>query len=188
MPLSDLPDAPPHSTDRYRILLEASRTLGAKLSPDELYEAIYRETAKAIQAPGFFLAIHDQGRDLARVVYYAEEGRGQHIDVPYRGSDSEVITKQKASIVTSGMAAEALLSLGEEDSRPTQSAIVAPLLHDGRVLGSISAQSYEEETYGEHDLEMLEGLAGIAAVAIYNSQQFAELERRRREAEELEEM
>jgi diguanylate cyclase (GGDEF)-like protein len=188
MPLSDLPDAPPHSTDRYRILLEASRTLGAKLSPDELYEAIYREAAKAIQAPGFFLAIHDQGRDLARVVYYAEEGRGQHVDVPYRGSDSEVITKQKASIVTSGMAAEALLSLGEEDSRPTQSAIVAPLLHDGRVLGSISAQSYEEETYGERDLEMLEGLAGIAAVAIYNSQQFAELERRRREAEELEEI
>ncbi|NIS29768.1 MAG: hypothetical protein GWN73_06450, partial [Actinobacteria bacterium] len=64
------------------MLLEASRTLGATLGVDELYEAIYRETARAMDAPGFFLAVHDQGRDLARVVYMAEHGEGQPVDVP----------------------------------------------------------------------------------------------------------
>jgi diguanylate cyclase (GGDEF)-like protein len=188
MPPSDLPEAPPQNADRYRILLEASRTLGAKLSPDELHEAIYREAAKALHAPGFFLALHDQGRDLARVVYVAEDGRGEHVDIPYRGSDSEVITKQRAAIIGSGISDGALLSVGEEGSQPTRSGVAAPLMHDGRVLGAISVQSYEEGAYGEADLEMLEGIAGIAAVAIYNSQQFAELERRRREAEQLEEI
>ena len=53
--------AAPREADRYRILLEASRTLGAKLSPDELHEAIYRATAQAVEASGFYLALHDQG-------------------------------------------------------------------------------------------------------------------------------
>ncbi len=178
----------PRAADRYRILLDATRTLGAKLSPDELHEAIYRATAAAVETSGFYLALHDQGSDLARVVYFAEEGRGQHVDIPYRGSDSEVLTAQKGSIINQALSDGALLSLGADDSRPTRSAVVAPLLHDGRVLGAISAQSYDDGAYDQADLEIMEGLAGVAAVAIYNAQLFAELDRRRREAEQLEEI
>lgn len=173
--------------DRYRILLEASRTLGATLGVDELYEAIYRATARAVDAPGFYLAVHDQGRDLARVVYMAEDGVGKRVDVRYRGSDSEVITTQKASIVTDDLEAGSLMTLGEGE-RATRSAVIAPLLHSGRVLGALSAQSYEPDAYDEEDLEMLEGIAGVAAVAVFNAQQFAELQRRRKEAEQLEEI
>lgn len=180
-------DRPPEA-DRYRVLLEASRTLAATLSPDELHEAVYRQTACAVEAPGFFLALHDHSRDMARVVYMAEQGEGQHVDVPYRASDSTVITSQRAVIVSEELENGSLLALGEDESTPTQSAVVAPLLHQGRVLGAMSAQSYEPDAYDESDLEMLEGLAGVAAVAIYNSQQFAELDRRRKEAEQLEEI
>ena len=188
MPASDDNSADSRTADRYRVLLEASRALGATLSPTELYEAIYRETAGAVTAPAFYLALHDQSRDLARVVYVAEHGEGKHVDVPYRGSDSAVITSQSASIVNDRLAKDSLMSLGEDEENPTKSAIVAPLLHDGRVLGALSAQSYAAEAYDAADLELLEGIAAIAAVAIYNSQQFAELDRRRKEAEQLEEI
>ena len=169
------------------MLLEASRTLGATLGTEELYEAIYRETARAMEAPGFFLTVHDQGRDLARVVYMAEHGEGESVDVAYRGSDSEVITTQKAFIVTDDLATGSLMSLGE-DERSTRSAVIAPLLHGGRVIGALSAQSYEPGSYDEDDLDMLREIAALAAVAIFNAQQFAELERRRKEAEQLEEI
>jgi len=185
---TDNPEQQPADLDRFRVLLEASRRLGATLSPDELYEAVYRETAQALDAPGFYLAVHDQGRDLARVVYIAEHGEGQRVDVAYRGSDSEIITSQKSSLVGDGLGEAALMSLGDDDAHPTRSAVIAPLLHHGRVLGAMSAQSYEPDTYDEDDLRMLEGLADVAAVAIYNAQQFAELERRRKEAEQLEEI
>lgn len=180
-------DGRPPKADRYRLLLEASRTLGATLSIGELYEAIYRETARAMEAPGFFLAIHDQGRDLARVVYMAENGEGESVDVAYRGSDSTVITTQKASLVTDELEHDSLMSLGS-DERPARSAVIAPLLHGGRVIGAVSAQSYEPNQYDEDDLEMLQEIAAVAAVAIFNAQQFAELERRRKEAEQLEEI
>ena len=178
----------PDEALRYRTLVDASRTLGATLSPRELHETIYRETAGAVEAPGFYLALHDQGRDLARVVYFAEEGSGQHVDIPYRGSDSEVITSRKSAILGAEIAEGALMSLGEDDAHASKSAIVAPLLHEGHVIGAISAQSDREDAYEQSDLDMLEGIAAIAAVAIFNSQQFAELDRRRREAEQLEEI
>jgi diguanylate cyclase (GGDEF)-like protein len=99
-----------------------------------------------------------------------------------------VIKSRKAAILGSEIADGALMSLGEDDAEPTRSAVVAPLVHGGRVLGVLSAQSPVEDAYDRDDLEMLEGIARIAAVAIYNSQQFAELDRRRREAEQLEEI
>ncbi len=188
MPSSDQLGDPPENGERFRVLLEASRTLGATLGPDELHEAIYRETANAVDAPGFYLALHDQSRDLARVVYFADRGAGQHADIPYRGSDSDVITSQKASIVTDGLSDGSLMTLGDVRLEPARSAVIAPLLHNGRVLGAISAQSYEADAYGEADLKLLEGLADVAAVAVFNSQQFAELDRRRKEAEQLEEI
>ena len=180
-------ERPEPAADRYRVLLEASRRLGATLSRDELYEAIYRETARAVDSPGFFLAVHDQGRDLARVVFIADNGEGQRVDVAYRGSDSETLTTQRASIIHDDLETGSLMSLGDGGDS-TRSAVIAPLLHGGHVLGTVSAQSYEADAYDESDLEILEGIASISAVALFNAQQFEELERRRREAEQLEEI
>lgn len=176
------------SADQLRVLLGASRRLSAKLTPAELYEAIHRETCEIVEAPAFYLAIHDQGRDLARVVYYAEHGEGRHADIPYRGSGSSVLTTQQGALHTGELEGDSVMTIGDTDEHPTKSAVVAPLLHDGRVLGAISAQSYDEGAYSPTDLSVLEALADIAAVAIYNAQQFTELDRRRREAEQLEEI
>ncbi len=187
MTTDEVRDDRPAFADRYRLLIEASRTWGATLGMEELYEAIYRQTAKIVDASGFFLAMHDHGRDLARVVYMAENGQGEPADVLYRGSDSAVITTQRAALFEDDLAEGSLMSLGD-DARSTRSGVVAPLMHGGRVLGAMSAQSYEPNAYDQHDLEMFEDLAGVAAVAIFNAQQFAELERRRKEAEQLEEI
>ncbi len=188
MSSSETSSRPTVPADRYRVLLEASRRLSATLSADELYEAIYRETAAALDASGFYLALHDQSRDLARIVFYADEGNIERVDVSYRGSDSEVFRTQQASLVNDGLEDGSLLLLGGDDTKLARSAVTAPMMHNGRLMGAISAQSYEAGTYAEDDLEMLKGIAELAAVAIHNSTQFTELERRRLEAEQLEEI
>jgi len=173
--------------ERYRALLEIGRKLAGTLSRDDLYEAIHDETARAVRSDGFYIALHDQSRDLARVILYGDRGEVHRVDVPYRGSDSEVIRSQKATLVNSGLAESPLFVLG--DARElTVAALTAPLVHHGRVLGVISAQSYAPDVYSEEDLELFQGIADVAAVAIENALQFAELERRRREAEQIEEI
>lgn len=176
------------SAERYRALLETGRTLAATLSADELYAAIHRETARALHASGFYISLYDQSRDLARVVFYADHDQVQHVDVSYRGSDSEVLSTQRASLVTDDLAERSLLVLGDKKSPLPRSAISAPLIHNGRLLGAISAQSREADTYTEDDLALLQGIADISAVAIDNALQFEELARRRREAEQIEEI
>ena len=180
-------DRRPGDAERYRVLLEIGHTLAETLSQDELYQAIYRETARAVEASGFYIALHDQSRDLARIVFYADQGEEQRVDVPYRGSDSEVIRSRKATLVNRNDGQRPLLVLGDE-SKLTVASLTAPLIHHGRVLGVISAQSYEADVYTDEDLVLFRGIADMAAVAIENALQFAELERRRREAEQIEEI
>jgi len=177
----------PGEADRYRALLDIARTLASTLSEDQLYEAIYRETAKAVEAAGFYIALHDQSRDLARVVFYADRGQVHRVDVSYRGSDSRVIRSQKATLENDGLKKDALMVLGDE-ANVAVAGITAPMIHHGRVFGAISAQSYEAGVYTQDDLDLLEAIADIAAVAVENALQFAELERRRREAEKMEEI
>ncbi len=81
-----------------------------------------------------------------------------------------------------------VMLLGGDESNCTRSAIAAPLLHKGRILGSISAQSYEAGAYTADDLDLLQAIADISAVAVDNAFHVAELERRRREAEQVEEI
>ena len=83
---------------------------------------------------------------------------------------------------------QAILLLGPNQDQVTRASISAPLKRDGQVLGVISAQSYQGDSYDQDDLELLTALADLAAVALGNVQFVAELERRQREAERLEEI
>jgi len=178
----------PGDAERYRVLLEIGHVLAATLGERELYEAIHRETAKAVEAAGFYISLYDQSRDLGRVVFYADRDEARRVDVAFRGSDSKVIRSRKATLERDGIADRSLMVLGDDSSRVTRSAITAPMVRHGRVLGAISAQSYESEAYTQDDLNLLQGIAELAAVALENAQQFKELERRRREAEKIEEI
>ncbi len=188
MPSPEVRSARSTVAERYRVLLDTGRTLTGTLSSEDLYAAIHRETASVLEASGFYISLYDQGRDLARVVYYADRGEVQRVDVSYRGSDSEVIRTRKAAMVNENLDKESLLVLGEADTEVTRSAISAPMIHKGKILGAISAQSYEANTYKEEDVALLQGIADLAAVAIDNALQFSELQQRRLEAEQIEEI
>ncbi len=188
MPDQDAREARANLAERYRVLLEIGRTLTGTLSPEDLYRTIYRETARVVEASGFYISLFDQARDMATVVFYADRGRERRVEISYRGSDSEVIRTGKPSLIDDGVQDHSLMLLGDEDGEVTRSAMAAPLRYKGRVLGSISAQSYRAQAYQAEDLELLQGIADVAAVAIENARYVSELELRRREAERLEEI
>ena len=165
--------------ERYRVLLDIGRTLTGTLSRDDLYRAIHRETARVLEAAGFYISLYDAARDLATIVSYTDRGHDRRVEISYRGSVSEVIRSGQGAFVEDRVNVNSVMVVGEEDSDITRSAISAPLRHKGQVLGTISTQSYRPRVYSIDDLELLQGIADIAAVA---------LERQRREAEQIEEI
>lgn len=189
MKLSERPVASASLADRYRVLLDIGRTLtGTLASEEELYTAIYRETARVMEADGFYVSVYEPDTDLATVVFWADRGEGRHARITYPGSQSEVIRTGSASLVGDSLERQSLLVIGDDDSQVTRAAISAPLRSRGRLLGVISAQSYNSGAYSHSDLELLQGIADVAAVAMENVRHVQELERRRREAEQMEQI
>ncbi|MCA9738165.1 MAG: diguanylate cyclase [Gemmatimonadota bacterium] len=175
-------------SERYRVLLDIGNTLTRTLSAEELYRIIYRETARVLESAGFYISLYQEDGDLATVVFYADRGEERRVEITYRGSDSDVIRAARPTLIDDRVHAHSLLVLGERDSEITRSAISAPLRNKGRVIGAVSCQSYRPSAYSEGDLELLQGIADIAAVAVENARHISELEQRRLEAERMEEL
>jgi diguanylate cyclase (GGDEF)-like protein len=178
-------DARTSLPDRYRVLLEIGHSLSGTLSLDELYRTIYKETSSVLEADGFFISLYEPETDLATVVFYADRGQEQRAEITYRGSESPVMSEGEPVLVADRLRARSLLVLGDESHGVTRSAISAPLRR-GRVMGAISAQSYRPGAYTQVELELLQGIADLAAVAVENAHYVAELERQTREAEQIE--
>jgi diguanylate cyclase (GGDEF)-like protein len=174
--------------ERYRVLLEIGHALGGALSDDELYATIHRETSRVIEADGFYVSLYDAATDRATVVFWAEGGESRRASIAYPGSQSQVIRTGQPAMVSDRLEDGSLLVLGDGGERVTRSAISAPMRARGKVLGVLSAQSYRPDAYGRSDLELLEGIADLAAVASQNVLHVAMLEHRRREAENMEEI
>ncbi len=180
--------APKGLAERYRVLLEIGRTLTGTLGPDDLFRAIYRETARVVEASGFYIALYDVVQDLATVIFYADRGSERRVEITFKGSDSSVIREGRGTIIRDRVQAHSLMVLGDEDTEITRSAISVPMLTHDHVMGAISCQSYQANAYDEDDLELLQGIADLAAVAIENAHYVAEIEARRREAERVEQI
>lgn len=172
--------------ERYRVLLEIGRALTGTLNEEELYAAIYRETARVIEADGFYVSLYEPATDEGTVVFWADEGAGRQAQIVYAGSESPVIRTGQPTMVSDHLRDQSLLVIGEGGERVTRSAISAPMLSRGEVVGVISAQSYRPKAYTRFDLELLQGIADLAAVASQNVHHVSELESRRREAENME--
>jgi diguanylate cyclase (GGDEF)-like protein len=174
--------------ERYRVLLDIGHTLARFLEPRELYQSIYRETARILEAEGFYVSLYDTESDVATVVFYADQGVERNVEITFKGSESEVLRTGEPSVVEDRAENRSLMVLGEADTELTRSAISVPLLFEGKVMGAISAQSYRARAYGDEEIEILTGIADLAAVAITNARHVAELEAKRREAERIEEI
>ncbi|MDZ7778637.1 MAG: sensor domain-containing diguanylate cyclase [Gemmatimonadota bacterium] len=185
---SDGPTARSNVEARYKVLLEAGRILTSTLSVEELYAALHEETAKVLSADNFSVSLYDQGRDLERVVFRVQDGAPQDVDLEFRGSDSEVIRSNHGVLVEDDAEKLTALARIEGGERACRSGIAAPLAHHGRVIGAVSVCSPEPDAYTSDDLALLQGIADVAAIAIDNALQFEEIERRRKEAERIEEI
>jgi diguanylate cyclase (GGDEF)-like protein len=179
----------PDFQERYRVLLDISRIIAGTLQPGDLYRTIYEQASRVLESTGFYVSLYDADQDQGTVVFYADRGRIERPDITYRGSDSRAIREGRPVLDSITDPGDAVMLLGHDsDDEITRSAIAAPLLRDGEVLGVISAQSYRLGAYDDADVELLVAIADLAAVAIANARAMGQLERQRREYQRLEEI
>jgi len=166
------------TAQRLRILNEVSAQISASLNPEETYKAIHEATMRLLPVDAFVIALLDEDRRDIDGVYIFDTGqRINGVRLPYgQGIAGRVIsTGEPVLTFKSEQAAESGgVAVGERGN--PNSIIAVPMLSGGKVVGSLSAQSYQYEAYNAQDLQLLSTLANQAMVAIQNGRLFAQIQ------------
>ena len=138
----------------------------------ELFQALYEETARAMDATVFLFAVYDEASETVRVVRQMDRGI-EHPGGSFplgKGFTSEVIRTGAPKLIrrwsTDGPPVRLLYGTEAKELVAPQSGVVVPIKSGDRVLGVLSAQSYRPEGYESADLERLAAIAKQGAIAI----------------------
>jgi signal transduction histidine kinase len=211
---TSVPAVQPSALDRlHQILLDTARQLGSSLVPDDIFARMLSSVGAAMRCDGLIVSSFDREQGEIRGAY-AWVG-GNVLDpstlppLKFRaesgGMQSEVIRTGRPALFSDvvervrdpkGKYYEVDPSGKVKDLRDAgpplaRSAIMAPLRLEGEVVGVVQVMADAENVYTQLDLELLEGISLLLAVALENAKLFRrvqnELEERRRAERELRE-
>src|SRR5881394_2098189 len=119
----------------------------------ELFRALYYEATRVMDATVFLFAVYDEASETVQVVRQMDRGV-EHPGGSFplgKGFTSEVIRSGAPRLIrhwaTDGPPVRILYGTEAEKLVAPQSAVVVPILSGNRVLGVLSAQSYQPEAY-----------------------------------------
>lgn len=181
-----MPWSPDHLTrEDLAALVESGRELSAQIDLASLLGSILETACGLTDSPDSAAILHDKGRDA---LYFAGAtganapklmeafGRDAPQRVPMSSKAGEVFLSGKP-LIQGDLAGDVGHYKGadRQTGHTTQSMLCVPLRVDGRTVGVVQLLNKRSGQYSERDLELLEGFASQAAIAIRNAQLFEDL-------------
>ncbi len=170
--------------EQLTIINRASFEIGLRMDPEEIYAAIHRAVAQLMVTESFVIALMDEEHGEIDGVYLVDpKGRSPSVRIPLgQGLSGRVIASGEPLLISDMQDIEALGGRTFGEGQP-RSIVGVPIMMGGKVLGMLSAQSYQPNIYTVDEQQMLSTLANQAAVAIQNARLFAETRRLNEELE-----
>jgi PAS domain S-box-containing protein len=163
------------------VLAAIARATGQLLAPEALYDVLYEQTSRLVKCDAFYLALWDSAREAIHFVAHTD--RGKRLPPQVRpvgeGPTSWVVRNAKTYLSTGVDDPVQLRGARFGSGEPSGSAVHVPLILGDRLVGVLSAQSYEGGAYSPASIQLLEALATHAAIAV----EAARIARTTREAE-----
>ncbi len=164
------------TAERLVILNEASYEVGSSLESEDIYRSIHEAVGKLMPVDAFVIMLDNESTKQLDGVYVVDMGqRITDVHLPYgQGLSGRVIESGQPILTLEAAEAEASggVTIGEKGT--PHSIITVPMTSGGKVIGALSAQSYQFNAYTESDQQILGTLANQATVAIQNARLFKE--------------
>ncbi|PWH14827.1 MAG: hypothetical protein DDG60_07040, partial [Anaerolineae bacterium] len=164
------------TAERLSILNQVSFEISASLNPEDIYRAVHAAASKLMPVDAFIVALHDEETHEVDGAYIVDMGqRISNVRLAFgQGLAGQVIATGKPILTLQAREVEELggVTIGEKGT--PHSIIVVPMISGGKVIGAISAQSYQFNAYNENDQQILSTLANQATIALQNSQLLSE--------------
>jgi PAS domain S-box-containing protein len=165
-------------------LNKISNALSSTLKSEELYQIILDQVSQVIPTDAFFIDLYDEEKRRTRGVFYIDTVNGQKTRVSPPGSGSlqsimgeiyEPIILKKRPLLElrePGAMADSNRRPFGDVARRSASLMYVPMISQDRVVGVMSAQSYQHNVYDQSQLDFLANIANMAAAAIENAHLF----------------
>ncbi len=175
--------------------------LGETRDINRIYDTIYQHIEAMVDAEAFIVAFYDSETELIRAGYVVSRGEVRDVTnfppIPLeeagKGTQSQVIhtgepfycpdwrkamarTKTEYKIAENGTVSEGPPP-PEQQEDSTNSALYVPMKVEGEVIGVMQVQSHRLDGYSQEDIDLLTGMANVAAVAVQNARLYGEVER-----------
>lgn len=164
------------TAERLAVLNQVSYAIGSSLKAEDIYRAAHESTTKLMPADAFIIALLDDETQEVDGTYLVDMGhRISGVRMPYgQGLSGQVIATGQPILTLQASDAEVVGGVAIGEKGIPQSIVAVPMISGGKVIGSLSAQSYQFNAYTENDQQILSTLANQATVAILNARLFAE--------------
>ena len=159
--------------ERLAILNAISRRLSSQLELDELFSTCYDQVRRVMPLDAFFVALYDPDSAVLRYEFQADAGVVYPKSLARLGEGlTSYVVQTGLPLVCSHRAEWPVdvtpVPFGNEQL--SQSLLLVPLIFEQRVVGAMSAQSYDAYAYSEQDVSLFTTLASQTAVAIRNAE------------------
>lgn len=171
----------------YRIALAT----GGVMQADLLLERLYEEVQRLIEPDGVVIALSEQGGAALRVALMRVNGSSlaSLVDRSFPIEDGGIsgwIIRSGQSVHVGDMENESLpVAPRRFSARTVHSWLGVPLIVHGKILGSISINSFQRHAYTDSDRLFLEAIASQVAVALNHAQLFEAVQQRAAELEAI---
>ncbi|MBT9156077.1 MAG: Phytochrome-like protein cph2 [Firmicutes bacterium] len=159
-------------TGYLKMLNDLGRRFAANLSLEDLFDAMYAETNRVMDAGAFFVALYHKESEKVELRYIYDDG-GRYPPVTFalnEGPTSRAIITKAPVLYSSDSRAIPGVQMYGNLERAVQSVLVVPIMLQDEVIGAISAQSYQTEAFANEHVQLLSTIATQAAIALDNAQ------------------
>jgi len=170
------------------LLNDIGVALSASLDLDSLAQRIHEQAGRMLDTADFCLALYDETSGLLSFPLRVKDKAALPALSPRplgNGLIEFVLRSGQPRLLNGDVRAEAEALGFTVVGRPSTSWLGAPMLAEGRAIGVISLQRFENRlSYDEHDVEVLTLIAGQAAAAVRNARLLAQAHEAYRELSE----
>ena len=167
------------AAERRAILHRVSQEIvTANFEPEQIYTAIHRAAGQLMPTEAFIITLVAADPSQAEAVYMIDKnGRLPRQSFPKeQGLTGRVLALGKTISIPDIDQENHLAGQHVGSHEHTRSILALPLRSGDRLIGMISAQSYQPNAYSSEDQYLLEMLAATAAIAIENSRLLKEIQ------------
>jgi len=167
---------------RVVVLNKISQALSSTLKTEDLYQIVFDQVSQVIPTDAFFIDLYDEQQRRTHGVFYIDTINGKKTRVSPPGSLKTIMGKIYEPIILKkrpllelrepGAEADSSRRLFGDVTRRSASLMYVPMVSQDRVIGVMSAQSYEYNVYDQSQIDLLTNIANMAAAAIENAHLF----------------